>query len=266
MLKGYLSIILRKMLLMHVVDYLRYYLQRIRNYRKNREFRLKNPDVLLPPDYILYESFQIDYDSYYNQGLDSSRQMVDYFKKYRKLINLKILDWGCGPGRIIRHLPELTKSECEYYGTDYNKKTIEWCSRNIPNVKFSLNQLHPPLSYEDKFFDIIIAVSVFTHLSEVMHHAWFKELTRICKKNGIIYITTQGRSFRSKLTGMEIRLFDEGKLVTRGKVKLGHRTYCAFQPLEFMMQLFQGFELIEHIERASEGNYIPQDIWIIRKR
>lgn len=250
---------------MHLMDYFRYHLHRISNRKPNRKFRKQNPDVILPPDYILYESFQIDYNKYFNHGLDSTKKLVDFLQKYKEMRNLKILDWGCGPGRIIRHMPDLIEHDCEYYGTDYNIKTIGWCSQNIPNVKFSINKLSPPLPYEDNFFDIIIGVSVFTHLSAEMHNTWFKELTRISTKNGILYLTTQGRAFRSKLTRKEIRLFDEGNIVTRGKVKQGHRTYSAFQPSEFMMRLFQGYETLEHVEPDTQGQYIPQDIWIIRK-
>jgi hypothetical protein len=31
----------------------------------------------------------------------------DHFKKHIELQNLAILDWGCGPGRIIRHFKVL---------------------------------------------------------------------------------------------------------------------------------------------------------------
>jgi SAM-dependent methyltransferase len=265
MRKGYLSVILREMMLMHLVDYMRYLLQRFRNRKTNKAFRKKNPDIILPPDYILYESFQINYDSYYNQGFDSSKRILDLLMKYKELRNLKILDWGCGPGRLIRHMPELIKHGCEYYGTDYNKKTIEWCSQNIQNVIFNFNELYPPLPYEENFFDIIIGISVFTHLSEELHYAWIKELRRICSKKGILYITTHGIGFKSKLTRKEIRQFDDGNIVIRGKVKQGHRIYTAFQPEKFMLHLVEDFEILEHIENAPESRYIPQDIWIISK-
>jgi len=107
---------------------------------------------------------------------------------------------------------------------------------------------------------------VFTHLSEEMHNAWFKELKRICKQNGIIFLTTHGDNCKSKLTGEELKLFEEGKLVVRGNVKEGHRTFAAYQPPEFMRKLFSDFELLEHVTREPEGNYIPQDVWIVRKK
>ena len=115
-------------------------------------------------------------------------------------------------------------------------------------------------------FDIIYATSVFTHLSEEMHYAWMNELKRICKPNGIIFLTTHGDNCKPKLTEEELKIFEAGKLVVRGNVKEGHRTFAAYQPPQFMRELFKDFEILEHVTREPEGNYIPQDVWIVRKK
>jgi len=242
-----------------------FYYQKYRNRSSNRMFKDKNPDVILPPDYMIYESFQMNYENYYNDSVSTAKWLISYFEKYVELESIKILEWGCGPARIIRHLPDLLDKSCEIFGSDYNSNTINWCKKNIRDINFSKNNLQPPLEYQNNFFDIIYATSVFTHLSEEMHNAWFKELKRICKQNGIIFLTTHGDNCKSKLTGEELKLFEEGKLVVRGNVKEGHRTFAAYQPPEFMRKLFSDFELLEHVTREPEGNYIPQDVWIVRK-
>ncbi|MDZ7626597.1 MAG: class I SAM-dependent methyltransferase [Ignavibacteriaceae bacterium] len=132
--------------------------------------------------------------------------MISYFEKYLDLKNIKILEWGCGPARIIRHLPRLLNDSCEIYGSDYNSKTIVWCKKIFPEFNFSKNNLQPPLEFENNFFDIIYATSVFTHLSEEMHYAWMNELKRVCKPNGIIFLTTHGDNCKPKLTPEELEL------------------------------------------------------------
>jgi len=252
--------------LMHFSDRLNFYYQKFRNRSSNRIFKEQYPDVILPPDYMIYESFQMNYDNYYNDSVSTAEWLISYFKKHIELKNIKVLEWGCGPARIIRHLPRLLNDSCEIYGSDYNSKTIEWCKENIPVIKFSKNYLQPPLEYGSNFFDVIYATSVFTHLSEEMHYAWFVELKRILKKNGIIFLTTHGDNCKPKLTNEELKIFESGNLVVRGNVKEGHRTFAAYQPPVFMRKLFSDVEILEHVTREPEGNYIPQDVWIVRKK
>jgi ubiquinone/menaquinone biosynthesis C-methylase UbiE len=264
--KSNITTVLRKIRLMHLSDRLNFYYQKYRNRNSNRLFKENNPDVILPPDYMIYESFQMNYDNYYNDSLDTAKWLISYFEKHIELKNIKILEWGCGPARIIRHLSKLLDSSCEIYGSDYNSKTIDWCKKNISGIQFSKNNLQPPLEFQNNFIDIIYATSVFTHLSEEMHYAWKNELKRICKPNGIIFLTTHGDNCKPKLTEEELKIFETGKLVVRGNVKEGHRTFAAYQSLSFMRGLFKDFEIVEHVTREPEGNYIPQDVWIVRKK
>jgi len=266
MIKSNITLLLRKLGLMQLTDYLNFYYQKYRNRSSNKLFREKNPDVVLPPDYMIYESFQMNYDNYFNDSLETAKWLISYFEKCVELKNIKILEWGCGPARIIRHLPGLLDQSCEIYGSDYNPKTIEWCRNNIINVQFSINNLQPPMNFDDEYFDIIYATSVFTHLSEEMHFAWFEELKRVLKLNGIIFLTTHGENCKPNLSPEEIKIFEDGNIVVRGNVKEGHRTFSAYQPPQFMRKLFSDVEILEHVTKEPEGNYFPQDIWIVRKK
>lgn len=264
--RGVVSNFLRTIGFLRLFDWLHYRWEKIRFRQANRDFREENPDVKLPPDYLLYESYQLNYKKYYTDGLDSAGWLTDHLSKHIKLVNLKILDWGCGPGRIIRHLPEVAGLGCSFYCADYNAQTIEWCKNNLPGISFVKNGLKAKLPFDSAFFDVIYGISVFTHLSEEKHHDWTTELFRILKPGGILFITTQGENFIVKLTESEKAVFGSGNLVERAKVKEGHRTFSAFQPATFMRRLFAGAEILEHIEeKPAPGRGIPQDIWIIKK-
>ncbi len=266
MYKTRITALLRKLKLMHYSDRMNFYYQKYRNRSINRIFKEKNPDVVLPPDYMIYESFQMNYENYFNDSLDTAKWLISYFENYISLKNIRLLEWGCGPARIIRHLPKLLDNTCEIYGSDYNHETIGWCEKNISGIDFSKNNLEPPLKFPNNFSDIIYATSVFTHLSEEMHYAWLNELKRVCETNGIIFLTTHGDNCKPKLSADELKIFESGKLVIRGNVKEGHRTFAAYQPPEFMRKLFSEVEILEHSTRSPEGNYIPQDVWIVRKK
>jgi len=257
--------ILRKLRLIKLADKIRFYILFIKTFKSRRDFKRINPDVKLPPAFYLYETFNIDYNSYHIKSIDTAKWLSSLFSKYKSLENLKVLDWGCGPGRVIRHLPNFMGESCQFYGTDYNKKYIKWCRKNITNVTFSFNQLYPPLPFENKTFDIIYGISIFTHLSLKMHFEWFNELMRILKPNGIILITLQSNAFIDKLTSEEKVIYEKGDLVVRSRTKEGHRTFSAFQPTIFVEKMLGANKILDHIEGKKVDNKPQQDVWIIQK-
>jgi len=266
MKRSQVSNLLRKLGLLYYMDYVRFTLQKIKNNKENKDFVQKNLDVQLPPDYLIYESFQLNYRKYYTDSFDTAVWLTDYFKKYITCENINILDWGCGPGRIIRHLPAVLGSSCVYYGTDYNQKSIEWCAKHLPGINFNINTLEAKLPYPDSTFDAIYGISIFTHLSEQLHYDWYNELYRVLKPKGIIFVTTHGDNCKIMLNETELKIYNADKLVVKGHVKEGHRTYTTYHPKAFMRKLFHKTEVLEHIEiKPEKGKYIPQDIWILKK-
>ena len=193
--KTLVSNFLRSIGLLYPLDKARFQLEKRNNKRANLEFRKKHPNVKLPPDYLMYESFQMNYDKYYTESIEAANWLISHFKRHVNLENAAILDWGCGPGRIIRHLPDILGNNCSYFGTDYNAESIAWCSKNIQNVAFNHNQLNASLPYPDNSFDVIYGISIFTHLSENLHYDWTEELFRVLKPSGILFLTTQGDPF-----------------------------------------------------------------------
>lgn len=242
---------------------------RIRNRKLNRIFKKQQPDVILPPDYTLYESFQMDYGKYFIGGKEDAQELIERVRPYCNLNTGCILDWGCGPARLIRHFPVLLGSQNEYYGTDYNRSTIAWCKTNFPTIHFAVNSLHPPLTYPENYFDLIYGISIFTHLSEENHLSWASELKRCLKPKGVVYVTTHGDAFLERLTPDEQVDYRDGKIVSRTKVKEGHRMYAAFQPPVFMKSVFEKscLEVILHIPgKKVNHDFIQQDIWLLKER
>ncbi len=265
MKKQLITSFLRKFKILHLADKTRFYIQKYKNNKANKKFKAEHPEVKLPPDYLIYESFQLNYHKYYVQSKEAARKLVRHFSKHIDLKDKKILDWGCGPGRIIRHFPEIVGNGCSYYGTDYNVRSINWCSHNLKEISFNKNTLEASLPYDDNFFDVIYGLSIFTHLSEEMHNHWYDELYRVLKPQGIMLLTTQGDTYKPKMTPVELDLYNKGQLVVRGKVKEGHRIFSAFQPKRFMETLFSNATIVDHIELSAVGKWYPQDKWIIRK-
>ena len=266
MIKSFISQAVRRLGLLHAVDRLLFWVRKTRARRQNNAFRRRHPEVKLPPDYLMYESFQIDYRRYFEGGKDTAQWLHDQLRQYMILEQKSVLEWGCGPGRIIRHLPATIGGGCTFYGTDYNERSIAWCRANIPEVEFSVNPLLGKVPYANATFDVIYGISIFTHLSEPAHFYWIKELYRLLRPSGILLITTQGDNFRVKLTPAELSTYDTGQLVVRGNVVEGHRTFAAFHAPAFITTLLADFELLQHtVPPVSDGQSLPQDVWIVQK-
>lgn len=59
MKRGAVSNLLRDLYLLNILDKVWYYIQKLRYWKENNDFKRKNPKVSLPPDYLIYESFQL---------------------------------------------------------------------------------------------------------------------------------------------------------------------------------------------------------------
>ncbi len=104
----------------------------------------------------------------------------------------RILDFGCGCGRIIRALRTLLP-HADLSGTDIDPEAIEWLRRHYGRIaSFDLAPHSPPLPYSDGRFDLVLGLSVFTHLPEDMQFAWLHELDRIAAPGALLLLTTHG--------------------------------------------------------------------------
>ena len=266
-MKQILKYIFYKLGVLSFVESIRFKLRQKKNRRQNLDFKKNNSEISIPPDFYLYETFGLDYTRYYTGGKKTAEWIINHFQKYIVLEKVNILDWGCGPGRIIRHIPDILNNNSYVFGSDYNKKYVNWCNDNLKGIVVKINSLAPPLLFESNFFSAIFSISIFTHLSEKMHHEWMKELNRVSKKGAILLITTHGNSFLLKLNNNEKTLFNSEKLVEQQYKIEGNRLYATYHPPLFFQKLVEshGFEILEHIESKLNASKPEQDVWIIKK-
>ncbi len=84
-----------------------------------------------------------------------------------------VLDFGCGSGRLIRHLKAI--ESWELAGTDISLRAIQWCQNNLSGIIFHMNNFLPPLDFaNDEQYDLILAQSVFTHIPIKQQDEWLK--------------------------------------------------------------------------------------------
>lgn len=172
-----------------------------------------------------------------------------------------LLDFGCGCGRVIRHWRD---ARARIRGTDADAGAIAWCRRNLPFAQFSVNALRPPLEYAEAEFDLVYALSVFTHLPEELQRPWLEELARVLLPGGHLLVSVHGEAYLPRLSEDERRLFRAGDLVVRRGAP--GSTHCgAYHPRRYLNRVLPpALTLVEVIPEGARGNP-PQDLVVLRK-
>ena len=221
-------------------------------------------DAPLPPEDIAYDAYgSLDWDFYWGFGRLIGGFLADRFRAHAP--GGRALEWGCGPARIVRHLPALLGPAWDVYGTDANPRTVAWCKANLPGIHFAENGVLPPLPFPDGYFDCVYSVSVFTHLPEDAHPAWARELRRVLKPGGLLLCTLNGDASRGLLMPAERREYDAGRFVVRGGVSGGTRCFLAWHPPPFVRRdLLRELQILEHLPAPNLFGE-RQDVWIARR-
>jgi SAM-dependent methyltransferase len=114
---------------------------------------------------------------------------------------------------MCRYLP--LPGTCEsFVGVDVDGEAIRWNARHIPRGDFVPISPLPPTPLPSASFDVIYAVSVFTHLDEAPQFLWLEELTRVLRPGGLLMASTHSEQLaptRSDLSPSQLtRLATDG--------------------------------------------------------
>ena len=166
----------------------------------NARFRKKHPEVILPPDYYIYETYKLNVEEYYYDGQATAAEIVSADLKLPQIFQFPEYPSWIGVA-ALQGSRDIYRNYCRgpgSYASDYNPEYIEWCKRSIEGIEFSLNKIDPPADHPDASFDAIIGFSILTHLSEANHLKWIDELHRMLKPGGIAYHHHPGKSLSEK--------------------------------------------------------------------
>jgi SAM-dependent methyltransferase len=175
-----------------------------------------------------------------------------------------ILDFGCGCGRVARHWAAVEGPEI--HGCDYNEGLVAWCKSNLPFLRTTRNELAPPLPYVAQSFDLIYALSVFSHLSESLQRSWIAEFRRLLRPGGLLVLSVLGERVRDRLTEAERARFGRGELVVE-RPRLSGRNVCtAYHPRRYVTErLLADFTAVDAFDLGSPKLLILQDAYLARR-
>jgi cyclopropane fatty-acyl-phospholipid synthase-like methyltransferase len=182
----------------------------------------KEPFPHLPPPLLRFRTGETpSLEVFLAVGKKCSENIVRSLEQASKPLSSAqtILDFGCGCGRTLIWLSK-EFPEKQFYGTDTDEDAISWCRENLDCARFTRNSALPPVEYDNQMFDIIFAVSVFTHLSEDFQFRWLREFQRILKPDGALLLTVHGKTVWEALDHEKIETIQQQGLLTTTSSKL----------------------------------------------
>ncbi len=226
------------------------------------------PDGLpFPPLHLRgWASVSDDPEWFFQGGKQGVQTLIDTLAREGKKLEQceSILDFGCGCGRVIRHLKKY--DSVRVHGSDCNVAAIRWCDEHLNFAEFGSNLLEPPLRYVKHTFDFVYAFSIFTHLPERLQVAWLHEFRRVLKPRGYLLLTVAGAWYLDHMTPAERTDYQNGNLVVREEDMAGYNECLAFHPEAYVRRLVaKDFEVAAFIPEGARGNP-HQDAYLLRSR
>lgn len=174
-----------------------------------------------------------------------------------------ILDFGCGCGRVARHWVAVEGPEI--HGCDYNPDLVDWCAANLRNVRAARNELAPPTPYASGGFDLIYALSVFSHLDEELQRAWLAEFRRLLVPGGILILSVLGEQMRHRLDRGEQERFDRGEMIVQRPRMAGRNLCTVYHPRSYVIgTLLADFAEMRPVDLGSPAQPVLQDGYLAR--
>lgn len=129
---------------------------------------------------------------YYHIGNDSARRLREIIDKCMplKLDNkLSVFEFAAGYGCVTRHLN--MHNELEIIPCDIHDEAVKFMSDNL-GVSAILSSTQPQNLNLERRFDVVFALSFFTHMPASTWTAWFEKLFSLVDDGGIFIFTTHG--------------------------------------------------------------------------
>lgn len=142
---------------------------------------------------------------YKNLGKDFTSQLTewDQFAKFlKKNKAYKVLDVGCGAGE---HLLSLAKEGFKVWGFDLSSEAIRIAKKTFVQFKLKADlkvaSMHKRFPYKDNSFDAVYSLRTLNHGKREDIEATVKEMCRVSKPGGLIFITVIKILGRKKIIG-----------------------------------------------------------------
>lgn len=136
-----------------------------------------------------------DLGAYLLEGFTAFVALERVFRTYTGHSLLRagsVVDWGVGCARFARYFEPHVGPDLSVVGVDVDPVNIGWCQDNASWMRAEVCGPRPPLPLETASANVVIGLSVFTHLRPDVENIWLAEIRRVLRPGGIALLTTLG--------------------------------------------------------------------------
>lgn len=143
---------------------------------------------LVPPAPLLQRIQATVSASEYLEVGQRAAESVARVLKYSSPGTPRLLDLGCGPARVLRHLPQ----SWDITGVDEFGDAVEWSRQNISRARFVEADFASPLPFDNQSFSVVMAISLLPGLEPRKRRNIVAEAARILGEGGLLIVSTPG--------------------------------------------------------------------------
>lgn len=132
--------------------------------------------------------------------------------------NPRILEVGCGPGTVTKHLNSLLP-KAKILATDVSSEMIEFASKNVPSADFQVLDAREINTLQQKF-DGFLSGFLIPYLDETVLREFVENASNLLHENGVIYLSfIEGNYAESRIqtptndVPMNVYLYQESDLL-----------------------------------------------------
>ena len=164
----------------------------------------------------------------------------------------RVLDVGCGTGRLAAWAAERVGAEGSVVGIDPLADRIALAKNNYPQLRFEVAQAENLSLFDDHSFDLVCLAAVFHWIAEKPKA--FAEIARVLKKGG-----------RMGLTTMPKELHRAGTIAKTCGTFFGRAQWAEKSSLEAFSSVHQSLSITELVEMTIASGLELEGLHVVRR-
>jgi len=225
-----------------------------------------SPDDMLF-DYLVHVVYPTDHmqavNAYFAGGEDCARKFSSLCREHIKSEPKTILDFASGYGRVARYAKHVLP-QTDWIACDIHPQAVEFVTERL-GIRSILSTLQPEALAFTQRFDVVFALSFFSHTPNKVFGPWLRRLMSAVEPGGILIFTTHGAV---SARNMSVEFDREGFYWNTGTDQLdldssNYGTSCVTMSyVHRALEKLHDAELIRYQQAFWWGH---QDLYIVRR-